>query len=139
MRNCLHQRLGEVVANSKITIAVTRNLGFFIKGYNYMTQLIPLLIVAPLYMRGEVEFGVVTQSAMAFSQFLGAFSLIITQFETISSFAAVTDRLNRISKAIDQPQLPAREAIEFVEDDTRVAYEGLSLWGVSEQQPLYAT
>jgi vitamin B12/bleomycin/antimicrobial peptide transport system ATP-binding/permease protein len=136
VRDCLHQRLGAVVANSKITIAVTRNLGFFIKGYNYMTQLIPLLIVAPLYMRGEVEFGVVTQSAMAFSQFLGAFSLIITQFETISSFAAVTDRLNRISKAIDQPQLPARQAIEFVEDDTRVAYEGLSLWGVSEQQPL---
>ena len=103
--NCLHERLGDVVANNKIIIAVTRNLGFFIKGYNYLTQLIPLLLVAPLYMRGEVEFGVVTQSAMAFSAFLGAFSLIITQFETISSFAAVTDRLNRISEAIDQAQV----------------------------------
>jgi putative ATP-binding cassette transporter len=136
VRDCLHERLGDVVANNKLIIAVTRNLGFFINGYNYLTQLIPLVLVAPLYMRGEVEFGVVTQSAMAFSQFLGAFSLIITQFETISSFAAVTDRLNRISEAIDQAQVPARQAIEVVEDDTRVAYEDLSLWGASEQQPL---
>jgi putative ATP-binding cassette transporter len=136
VRDCLHERLGEVVANNKIIIAVTRNLGFFINGYNYLTQLIPLLLVAPLYMRGEVEFGVVTQSAMAFSQFLGAFSLIITQFETISSFAAVTDRINRISEAIDQAQVPARAAIEIVEDNMRVAYEGLSVWAASEQQPL---
>ena len=107
VRDCLHERLGDVVANSKIIIAVTRNLGFFTNGYSYLTQLIPLVLVAPLYMRAEVEFGVVTQSAMAFSQFLGAFSLIITQFETISSFAAVTDRLNRISEGIDQAQVRA--------------------------------
>ena len=29
-------------------IAVTRNLGFFTNGYNYLIQLVPLLIVAPL-------------------------------------------------------------------------------------------
>ena len=57
-------------ANNKRIIAVTRNLGFFTNGYNYLTQLIPLLIVAPMYMQGQVEFGVVTQSAMAFSAFL---------------------------------------------------------------------
>ena len=74
--------------NTGAIISVTRNLGFFTTGYNYLIQFIPLLIVAPLYMRGKVEFGVVTQSAMAFAQVLGAFSLIITQFETLSSFAA---------------------------------------------------
>ena len=92
MRDCLHERLDEVVANNQNIIAVTRNLGFFTNSYNYLTQVIPLLLVAPMYMRGEVEFGVVTQSAMAFAQVLGGFSLIITQFEAISSFAAVTDR-----------------------------------------------
>ena len=109
MRDCLHQRLRDVVANNLTIIMVTRNLGFFTNSYNYLTQLIPLLLVAPMYMHGEVEFGVVTQSAMAFAQVLGGFSLIISQFETISSFAAVTSRLNMISDAIDQADTPWRE------------------------------
>jgi vitamin B12/bleomycin/antimicrobial peptide transport system ATP-binding/permease protein len=46
-----------------------------------------------LFIRGEVEFGVITQSAMAFSVLLGALSLVVTQFQSISSFAAVIARL----------------------------------------------
>ena len=42
MRDCLHERLGDVVANNMKIIAVTRNLGFFTNSYNYLTQLIPL-------------------------------------------------------------------------------------------------
>jgi putative ATP-binding cassette transporter len=42
----------DVVANTKRIIAVNRNLGFFTTGYNYLTQLIPVLIVAPLFIRG---------------------------------------------------------------------------------------
>ena len=77
---------------------MNRNLGFFTTGYNYLIQIIPTLIVAPLFIRGEVEFGVITQSAMAFAQLLGAFSLIINQFQSISSFAAVIARLKRAGR-----------------------------------------
>ena len=128
MRECLHERLRDVVTNNTTIITVTRNLGFLTNSYNYLTQLIPLLLVAPMYMQGEVEFGVVTQSAMAFAQVLGGFSLIISQFETISSFAAVTERLNMISDAIDQADIPVAGDIEVVPDDSRVAYEKLTLW-----------
>jgi vitamin B12/bleomycin/antimicrobial peptide transport system ATP-binding/permease protein len=127
MRDCLHQRLRHVVANNLKIITITRNLGFFTNSYNFLIQLIPLVLVAPMYMRGEVEFGVVTQSAMAFAQVLGGFSLIISQFETISSFAAVTERLNMISDAIDEAEEPVAGDIEIVADDTRVAYENLTL------------
>ena len=113
---CLRSRLDDVVANNEAIIRVTRNLNFFVNGYNYLTQLIPLLIVAPMYIRGQVEFGVVTQSAMAFSAFLGAFSLIVTQFETLSSFAAVTRRLDTIVDAIDEAQSPAVSGIRVAED-----------------------
>jgi vitamin B12/bleomycin/antimicrobial peptide transport system ATP-binding/permease protein len=127
MRDCLQERLRDVVANNLAIITTTRNLGFFTNSYNYLTQLIPLLLVAPMYMRGEVEFGVVTQSAMAFAQVLGGFSLIISQFETISSFAAVTSRLNMISDAIDQADTPLPGHIDVVVDETRIAYEKLTL------------
>src|SRR4029450_3995363 len=82
----LHEQLLNVVHNLRRIIAVNRNLGFFTTGYNYMIQIIPALVVAPLFIRRDVEFGVIPQSAMAFSLLLGAFSLIITQFQTISSY-----------------------------------------------------
>jgi vitamin B12/bleomycin/antimicrobial peptide transport system ATP-binding/permease protein len=121
----LQERLGSVVSNSKRIIAVNRNLGFFTTGYNYLIQIIPALVVAPLFIRGEVEFGVITQSAMAFTSLLGACSLVVTQFQTISSYAAVLARLNALADAIQAP--PAADGITTVEDPERVAYEDLTL------------
>ena len=86
---------------------MNRNLGFFTNGYNYLVAIIPTLIVAPLFIRGKVEFGVVTQSAMAFAQLLGAFSLIVNQFQSISSFAAVIARLSALVGAVEKgPPVP---------------------------------
>jgi putative ATP-binding cassette transporter len=94
-------RLRRVVHNSRAIIGVTRNVGFFTSGYNYLVQILPILIVAPRYLRGTIEFGVVTQSAMAFAQLLGAFSLILVQFQSISAFAAVARRLGSLLEAMD--------------------------------------
>jgi putative ATP-binding cassette transporter len=73
---------------------------------------------------------------MAFAQVLGALSLIVTQFETLSTFAAVTDRLNTIAGAIEQARVPAPSAIEIVPDADRLAYEGLTLWTPKERHTL---
>lgn len=88
--------LRRVVHNSRAIIGVTRNVGFFTAGYNYLVPILPIFIVAPLYLRGKIELGVVTQSAMAFAQLLGAFSLIVAQFQSISAFAAVARRLSSL-------------------------------------------
>lgn len=90
----INERIDSVVSNLRHIISINRNLNFFTSGYNYLIQLIPVLIVAPLFIRGEVEFGVIGQSAMAFATLLGAFSLIITQFQAISSYASVVARLS---------------------------------------------
>lgn len=90
----INDRIDDVVSNLCRIIAINRNLNFFTTGYNYLIQLIPVLIVAPLFIRGEVEFGVIGQSALAFATLLGAFSLIITQFQAISTYASVVARLS---------------------------------------------
>lgn len=89
----VNERIDSLVGNVRRIIAVNRNLSFFTSGYNYLIQLIPVLIVAPLFIQRQVEFGVIGQSAMAFATLLGAFSLIITQFQAISSYASVIARL----------------------------------------------
>jgi putative ATP-binding cassette transporter len=123
----LSRQFDQVVANFRKIIAVNRNLGFFTTGYNYMVQIIPVLVVAPLFIRGQAEFGVVTQSAMAFAMLVGAFSLIITQFQSISSFAAVVERLINLWYLIELAQTKTVSGMDFSEEDDRVAYQNLTL------------
>jgi putative ATP-binding cassette transporter len=124
----LLRRIDEVADNFRRIVAVNRNLSFFTTGYNYLIQIIPMLIVAPLFIHGKVEFGVITQSAMAFTTLLGAFSLIINQFQSISSFASVIARLSALVGAVEKGPPSDRAGIALVRDDGRIAYEGLTLY-----------
>ena len=119
-------RIDELVHNFRRITAVNRNLAFFTTGYNYLIQIIPMLVVAPQFIRGSVEFGTITQSAVAFTQLLGAFSVIVTQFGALSSFAAVVARLVGFAEVLETMDVD-RPAIETVENGDRVAYEGLTL------------
>ena len=126
-RSRLRGRLKELIDNFRTIVGVNRNLGFFTISYNYAIQIIPFLIVAPRYIKGEIEFGKVTQSAAAFATLVAAFSLIVTQFQLISTYAAVVNRLGMIWEALNAPEAPVYEAIEIVHDDAQIAYEGLTL------------
>jgi putative ATP-binding cassette transporter len=83
--------------------------------------------VSPLYIRGSIEFGTVTQAAMAFGHVLGAFSLIVVEFQRITSFAAVVARLGSFEEVVDATLAPAADGIVTVADDTRIAFEELTL------------
>jgi putative ATP-binding cassette transporter len=122
-----------VVENLRRIIRVNLNLNFFTGGYNYMIQLIPTLIVAPLFMRKGVEFGVIAQAAMAFATLLGAFSLVITQFQAISSYASVLARLRELVEASDTSSRTSRGAgLEYVTVTDRIAFSGLTLFSGDE-------
>jgi putative ATP-binding cassette transporter len=123
----LGRRIDNLVSNARRIIGVNRNVGFFTTGYNYLIQIIPVLIIAPLFIRGEVAFGVITQSAMAFSQLIGAFSLIITQFTQISGYAVVLARLSALGDRIEQAGERTAGGIELEEGGTQLVWQGLSL------------
>jgi vitamin B12/bleomycin/antimicrobial peptide transport system ATP-binding/permease protein len=123
----LRRRLDALVSNMKRIVAVNRNLSFFTTGYNYGIQLVPALIIGPLFMRGKVEFGVITQSAIAFAHLLGGFSLIVTQFQTLSSYAAVVARLTNFAAAVERVNVPARSSTESTERPERLTYEDVTL------------
>jgi len=131
----LLDRLEELVTNFRRIISINRNVGFFTTGYNWLIQIIPALIIAPAFIKGEIAFGVITQSAMAFSTLVAAFSLIVTQFQSLSNFAAVVARLNSMVEAIEQSQTSTGAGIEIVEEEARVAYEGLTLLSSADGSP----
>ena len=107
----LLSRLDDVVANFRKITSINRNVGFFTTGYNWLIQIIPALIIAPAFIAGKIEFGVITQSAIAFTTLVAAFSLIVTQFQSLSNFAAVVARLSALAEAVGQTDtLPGGEA-----------------------------
>lgn len=132
----LLRRVEGLAENFRRITSVNRNLGFFTTGYNYLIQIIPTLIVAPLFIRGEVEFGVITQAAMAFAQLLGAFSLIVNQIQSISSFAAVIARLSVMADAVEQRPPAGRIAEVVVEDGGRLVFDVLTLSAPNDGQVL---
>ena len=123
----LRKRLDALTENFRKLIRVNRNLGFFTNGYNYFIQIIPALIIAPMFISDKVEFGVITQSTMAFATLLGAFSLIVTQFQSISAFTAVTARLQDLTDAIEKTHRTMPCAIHMEEAAGRVCYEKVTL------------
>lgn len=97
----IRRRFAEAMSNFNVLIGWQRNLGFLTTGYNYFIVIIPALVIAPLYFAGKVKFGVITQADMAFSQVLASLSIIVTSFETLSSFIAVTNRLGTFVEALE--------------------------------------
>ena len=132
----LLSQLENFVANFRKITSVNRNVGFFTTGYNWLIQIIPALIVAPSFIAGQIEFGVITQSAMAFTLIVNAFSLIITQVQSLSNFAAVVDRLNSLVEALERTPPAEGAGIQMSEEDRRVAYEEVTLLSPVEGQPV---
>ncbi len=132
----LERRLRALVKNYGFIIKVLRNLKFVRGGYNYLDQLIPVLIVTPLYLAGQVEFGVITQAAMAFSQIFNAFSLIAEQYQDLAAFAAVVGRVGALDEAITAAAGPSRRPLEVVEADAPLAYQGVTLQGPKDDRVL---
>jgi putative ATP-binding cassette transporter len=158
-------RLAHVVQNFREVIRLGRNLGFFITAFGYMPQIIPVVVVAPLYLRGDAEFGAVTPAAMAFAQVQGAFALFETQYQELTSFAAVVGRLGALWEATETgpaypalagplPRAPRRKPspqpdslvpgaatkvgpiVETSPDARRLVYDHLTLWTPEEERPL---
>ncbi len=124
----LMQRLGLLVSNTRDLISWNRNLAFFTSGYNYIALVVPLIVVAPLYMNKQIEFGVVSQATGAFAQVLAAVSLIIVQFERLSAYAAGVARLGSLWDAIsgDDPEEDDDPEIN-IEEGTSLVLEELSV------------
>jgi putative ATP-binding cassette transporter len=128
----LFHRLASVVTNMSSIIAWNRNLGFFRNSYNYLALVVPILIVAPMYMRGEIEFGVVTQSLGAFAQVLGAVSLVADNFEGLSTYLAGIQRLGILWDDLDdfdaEEERSARESEQQLDEtSTKVKLDKLSV------------
>ena len=134
------QRFASAIRNYHVLIGWQRNLDFFTTGHNYFVRILPYLVVAPIYLAGEIDFGAISQASIAFIQVFSAIAIIITQFERLTAFAA---GINRIA-AFDESLVAMAETHNIVADenkikteiDSRLALEEVTLQTPNQQQTL---
>lgn len=128
-------RFSSVVSNTLLIIGWNRTLGFFTNGYNYVALIVPLLIVGPMFIDGHVEYGVVTQALGAFAQMLMAISVIVAQFEGLSTFAAAIKRLGDLWDELDEYDIEdfSAERDPAIQEDENA--RGLRLNDLTVQTP----
>ena len=113
-RAILLARLKASLDNFGRVLVGQRNLDFFTSSYRFLIQFLPAAVVAPLYFKGEIEFGVITQSNSAFNHILNDVSLIVYQFGTIASFSAVIDRLGQFTDVLEDVASPGGEGAHLL-------------------------
>jgi putative ATP-binding cassette transporter len=129
-------RLVDALRNARSIVNWNRNLGMLTHTYNYVLAILPTVLVAPLYLRGEVEFGTVVQAGVAFAQVLGALSVMVVHFGTLSSLAAVSARVGSFWEAIEAAHVAHEQSDQAVEvtEAPAVTFSGVTL--LIPNQPL---
>lgn len=77
-----------------------RSLNLFQRSFSQLTLVLPSIILANGVLSGELEVGRAIQAAGAFAAVLGAVSLIVDNFESLSRFVAGIDRLHALSQVV---------------------------------------
>ncbi|MEH2141000.1 ABC transporter ATP-binding protein/permease [Nostoc sp.] len=114
----LKERLLRAIRNFDLLISWQRNLGFFTQSYSYFVAALPYLVIAPIYFAGKTEFGTFTQAAIAFQQIFSALSVVVSQFESLTAFAAGVERMGGLADALEKPspKPPEMTTIDVTED-----------------------
>ncbi|MGB3512711.1 MAG: ABC transporter ATP-binding protein/permease [Microcoleaceae cyanobacterium] len=112
-------------------------LDLFRNSYNFITWALPSIIIGPRVLSGELEIGVITQAGTAFSIILGSLTVIISQLDRLTEFAAGINRLSTFSDAIESaPEVPEGESTIDTVIEPHLALEHLTLKTPNYQRTL---
>ena len=102
----LHGVYAKLFDNAKRVIRWSLGLNFFYFGNNYLTLVLPILIIAPRVLSGQIEVGRVVEATGAFGAILAALTILIDNLEDLSRFAASVSRLETLEHAIAASAAP---------------------------------
>jgi putative ATP-binding cassette transporter len=98
----LRQRFGAIIANYMQLIRLRKWLTAFINFYSLISPYIPYIIAAPFYFAGQIQLGIMTQTASAFRSVDGALNFFVNYYSSLASFKAVVDRLTSFNASIER-------------------------------------
>ncbi|MDB9396257.1 ABC transporter ATP-binding protein/permease [Microcystis aeruginosa] len=100
-QNIIQRRFQEVINDTKNKINWEKGNEIFSRGYRSVIQFFPFLVLGPLYIKGEIDYGQVEQASLASFMFASALGELIIEFGTSGRFSSYVERLNEFSNALE--------------------------------------
>ncbi|EAM51706.1 ABC transporter ATP-binding protein/permease [Crocosphaera watsonii] len=134
----IKQQFMAVFNNFNHLIRWQLNLNLFQNGYQYITFLLPGLLLAPRILSGDLEIGEFSKAATAFRSILIALTLIVTQFEQLSALGSSIKRIDSLLWALDNSSSIFSKNQETIKifDSPVLSIENLTLYTPDYQQKL---
>jgi len=137
----LQRRFARVVSNFKLLLLWQRHLTLYTAAFDNAAGLVPYFVLAAAYFSGHFQLGEFTQAAYAFSVLQGSLSLVVDQFQALTEYASVVNRLAVFDEACENAagdQSRGDRQIELVEGGAQVSLEEVTLmtpdWSRALQQ-----
>jgi vitamin B12/bleomycin/antimicrobial peptide transport system ATP-binding/permease protein len=128
----------EAFDNFKRLIFWELNLNILTNAYEFIPFILPAIAVAPSIFAGELEIGKVTEAQGAFIRVFFSLNLIVSRFQSLTTFSAGVDRLSTFLESLDTNRLNVDEAnsTEHKKIEIEVA-DRLELENMTLQTPNY--
>ena len=126
----LGRRFARVVKNFKLLILWQRHLTLFTAAYDNAANLVPYFVLAGAYFSGRFALGEFTQAAYAFSVLQSSMALVVDQFQALTDYASVVNRLSVFEESCEKAaskQNDDRRQIKVAEDDSQIALKNVTL------------
>ncbi|MHC0061931.1 ABC transporter ATP-binding protein/permease [Nostoc sp. UIC 10890] len=126
--NIIERRFSKLITNIKRKIDWERNRDVFNRAYQVAIELFMLFILAPLYIKGEIDFGQVGQASVASFMFATALGELITAFGTSGNFSSYVERLAEFSGALEEvTKQPENVSTIKTLEENHLAFENVTL------------
>ncbi|ACL55699.1 ABC transporter ATP-binding protein/permease [Methylobacterium nodulans] len=103
-RASLRDRFGALIANFYAIVDRRKRLSAFTVSYQQVNVVIPYILVAPYYFAGQIQLGMMTQTAGAFARVESTMSFFITFYVTLADYKAQVDRLTSFDAAMERAE-----------------------------------
>ncbi|MEH2114176.1 ABC transporter ATP-binding protein/permease [Nostoc sp.] len=126
--NIIQRRFSNILKNAERKINWERGKEIFSRGYQAVIQIFPFLVLAPLYIRDEIDFGQLGQAALACNLFASALGQLINEFATSGRFSSYTERLAEFSDALEEvTKQPEKVSTIKTIEENHLAFEHVTL------------
>ncbi len=95
------ERFEDVVANWWGIMRRQKRMTYFTSGYGLGAWIVPSIVAAPRYFRGELGLGGLMQTNQAFQQVQDALSFFVQSYKEIAAWSAVVERLAGFERALE--------------------------------------
>ena len=132
------ERFEDVVRNWWGIMLRQKRMTYFTSGYGLGAWIVPSIVAAPRYFRGELGLGGLMQTSQAFQQVQDALSFFVQSYKEIAAWRAVVERLAGFERTLERVHQQATTGLKRVEGrPTQLTVAGVDLYR-PDGQPLMA-